>query len=118
MEADRPALTEIEITPEMIEAAVEALSLWDPGENGSLIVASVFSAMLRALEAPLTPMTERAWFTNDEPISDAALALLGYVSPEQRAKDEARLREATGTLRFNTRDRYSLDWGRPGGRRG
>lgn len=37
---------EIEITPEMIEAGAEALTLWDDGAESSLIVRSVFSAML------------------------------------------------------------------------
>ncbi len=44
--------TEIEITPEMIEAGVDALSLWDTGEDGALVVFSVFRAMFAASKAP------------------------------------------------------------------
>ena len=38
--------SEIEVTPEMIEAGVDALTLWDCDENPSLVVRSVFEAML------------------------------------------------------------------------
>lgn len=48
----------------------------------------------------------RVWLLNGEPISDTTLALLGYITPEQRAKESARLREA-GKLTFRTHGRYS-----------
>jgi len=49
---DRPALTDLEITPAMIEAGVDALSLWDSGEDASLVVLSVFDAMLAVSREP------------------------------------------------------------------
>ena len=39
---------EIEITPEMIEAGISALAVWDLSDDGALIVTSIFHAMLEA----------------------------------------------------------------------
>ena len=47
--------TEIEVTPEMIEAGVEEYSLFSSGDRGEWVVAAVYRAMekmRRAKEAP------------------------------------------------------------------
>ena len=51
-EKERPKADETEITPEMIEAGLEQLSLYDPSEDCEMmareIVVSIFEAMLSA----------------------------------------------------------------------
>jgi hypothetical protein len=43
-------LTDVEITPAMIEAGADALCLWEPDDSPSLVVQSVFAAMLTAAQ--------------------------------------------------------------------
>ncbi len=42
---------EVEITPEMVEAGIGALCLWEEGEDLELVCRSVFEAMTRAAPA-------------------------------------------------------------------
>ena len=52
---DRPALTNVDITPEMINAGVAELCLFDLGDRPELIVEAVFSAMAKMAPAALSP---------------------------------------------------------------
>lgn len=46
---------EPDITPEMIEAGVSALCLWETDEDPQVVCRSVFRAMFRALAAQNEP---------------------------------------------------------------
>lgn len=63
--ADRPALPEIEITPEMYDAGVEAASLFDSRDSLDVVLPIIFEAMLRA--SPYMPPAP-----SPEPLSDRA----------------------------------------------
>lgn len=54
---DRPALTNVEITPQMIEAGVTAASLYDSEDDLEMVVQDVFVSMLRLLPRRQPPLS-------------------------------------------------------------